>query len=381
MRNEAFRPEECRFMLRALRLAERGRGRVEPNPMVGAVFVKDGRIVAEGYHRRFGEAHAEVNGIHAARGSLAGATVYVTLEPCNHFGKTPPCTQTLIDAKVARVVAAIADPDPRVCGRGFVRLRRAGIRVDVGLCADEATELAAPYLTRAHLRRPYVILKWAQSIDGKLATSRGESRWISGEASRRRVHRLRAVCDGILVGIGTVLRDDPQLTARHVPVRRVATRVVLDTHLRIPPNAQVTRTAAQVPTLVLTSAAALAARAARARELQRCGVEIQACRVRQGHIDLADALRRLAQRGMTNVLVEAGSRVLTGMLDAGLADEALVFVAPKLIGGADAPRAWAGRGVHDLAEAESVRIVSVRRLGDDLCWRLRLTRAPRPGNV
>ncbi|HEY3243937.1 MAG TPA: bifunctional diaminohydroxyphosphoribosylaminopyrimidine deaminase/5-amino-6-(5-phosphoribosylamino)uracil reductase RibD [Phycisphaerae bacterium] len=378
MRAAPFSSEEREFMRRALRLAARGRGRVEPNPLVGAVFVRDGRVVAEGYHRRCGEAHAEVNAIRAARGSLAGTTLYVTLEPCNHFGQTPPCTQALLDAKVARVVAAMGDPDPRVCGRGFDRLRRAGLRVELGLCAAEAGELAAAYLTRACLRRPYVTLKWAQSIDGKLATTRGQSHWISGEAARRLVHRLRAASDAILVGIGTVLHDDPQLTARGVPIRRVATRIILDSQLRTPPAAQVVRTARQIPTLILTSATSVESHARRAAELMRSGVQIESCRMRAGHIDLRDALRQLAKRRMTNVLVEAGSRVLSAFLDAKLADEAYVFIAPRLLGGANAPTAWGGRGAGDLAETETVRTVSIRKIGDDICWRLRLTPIPTP---
>ncbi len=360
-------------MTRALRLAQRGLGRVEPNPMVGAVIVKNGTVLAEGWHRRFGGPHAEVEALRKCTRPPRGATVYTTLEPCCHFGKTPPCADALIAAGVRRVVAALPDPSPQVNGQGFARLRAAGIRVDVGLCAAEAAELAAPFLTRVRCGRPYVILKWAQSLDGKLATSGRQSRWISGEVSRRDVHRLRAVCDAVLVGIQTVLADDPRLTARDVAVRRIATRVVLDTRLRMPEQSCLVRSAATTPTLVFSSRTAVESAPRRVGRLARHGVQVEAARVRGGRIDLNDALHRLAAKGMSRVLVEGGGGVLTSFLDAGLADEALVFVAPRLIGGADAPAPWSGRGLADVARDTGARVVSIRRRGPDVCFRLRLS--------
>ena len=239
---------------RALDLAERGRGYVEPNPLVGAVLVNDGRVVGEGWHERFGQAHAEINALARAGEAARGATCYVTLEPCCHVGKTPPCTDALIRAGVARVSAALEDPFPQVAGQGAQRLRAAGIPVGIGLCAREARRQNAPYLQLLRSGRPYVHAKWAMTLDGKIATRSGDSKWISNEASRRPVHELRGRMDAILVGIGTVLADDPMLTARPAGPR-VATRVILDGRARLPLASQIVQTARVVPTLLVTASA------------------------------------------------------------------------------------------------------------------------------
>ena len=238
-------------MRRAVELAERGRGHVEPNPLVGAVIVRDGQIVGEGWHKKFGQAHAEVNAFTSAGEAARGATLYVTLEPCCHHGKTPPCTDAVIRAGIARVVAALQDPFPQVAGQGAALLRAAGIPIEFGVCAKEARRQNAPYLKLLATGRPYVHAKWAMSLDGKIATRTGDSQWISNETSRRRVHELRGRMDGILVGIGTALADDPLLTARP-PGPRTACRVILDSKGRLPITSQLVRTAAQVPTLIVT---------------------------------------------------------------------------------------------------------------------------------
>src|SRR6516225_9006543 len=243
------------WMRRALELAERGRGHVEPNPLVGAVVVRDGVNVGEGWHRRYGEAHAEVNALSAAGEAARGATLYVTLEPCCHHGKTPPCTDAILRAGVGRVVAAMLDPFPQVAGRGADILRAAGVAFEVGVLEAEARRLNAPYLTLLREGRPYVLAKWAMTLDGKIATRTGDSKWISNKASGCRVHELRGRVDAILVGVGTALADDPQLTARP-PGPRTATRVVLDSRCRLPLMSQLATTARIVPTLVATTAAA-----------------------------------------------------------------------------------------------------------------------------
>lgn len=225
-------------MYQALALAEQGQGWVEPNPMVGCVLVKDGRELGRGYHQQFGGPHAEVNALEDAKKrseEVCGATVYLTLEPCSHFGKTPPCADALIQAQVARVVVAMVDPDPRVSGRGIERLREAGIEVVVGVCQPQAQQLNEPFTKRVTTGLPWVIVKWASTLDGKVATHTGHSKWISSPASRKLVHDIRARVDAVMVGIGTVLVDDPQLTARGVAVKRVARRVVIDPELRMPP--------------------------------------------------------------------------------------------------------------------------------------------------
>jgi diaminohydroxyphosphoribosylaminopyrimidine deaminase/5-amino-6-(5-phosphoribosylamino)uracil reductase len=360
-----------RMMARAIALARRGEGRVEPNPMVGCVIVRNRRVIGEGYHRRFGGPHAEVEALRSCNTSPRGATVYVTLEPCSHHGKTPPCTEALIEAGIARVVAATGDPGPCVAGKGFQKLRAAGIAVEVGLLEFQAVQLIAPYLTRVRRGRPYLIAKWAQSLDGKLATGTGDSRWISCEASRLCVHKLRARVDAILVGSGTVLTDDPMLTAREVPIRRRALRVVLDGRLRIPERCQVLVTAPSVPTLVMTTAQR--AKSHKAGRLRAKGVEVIVCRVRGGHIAADECLRELARRDATNVLLEGGPSLLSAFLGARLVDEALVFVAPILIGGDSAPSALGGRGVARLDAALTPSSVAARRSGSDMLYRMRFT--------
>jgi diaminohydroxyphosphoribosylaminopyrimidine deaminase/5-amino-6-(5-phosphoribosylamino)uracil reductase len=361
-------------MQRALALARKGEGRVEPNPMVGCVIARRGRVIGEGYHRRFGGPHAEVEALTSCVEEPRGATVYVSLEPCRHHGKTPPCTEALIEARVGRVVAAVADPSP-LSGGGIRELRKAGIAVEVGVGETEAAEVLAPFLTRVALGRPYVIAKWAQSLDGKLATATGDSKWISGEASRRQVHRLRARMDAILIGSGTALADDPMLTARDVPVRRRAVRVVLDGRLRLSERSQLVVTASTVPTMVFTSKAKVGL--SKAGRLARRGVEVAACRTHRGRPVVADCLRRLSRRAVTNLLVEGGPTILTSFLKAGLVDEAWAFVSPKLIGGSDGPGVLAGKGVARVADALIPRTVVTRRWEADTLFRMRLTEVPR----
>lgn len=365
--------QDQRMMRRAIALAKRGEGRVEPNPMVGCVIVRGGKIIGEGYHRRFGGPHAEIEALRSASTSPRGATVYVSLEPCCHQGKTPPCSTALIEAGVGRVVAAIRDPSPPVCGKGLRALRRAGVRVEVGVLADEAVALIAPFATRIRLDRPYVIGKWAQSLDGKLAGARGESKWISCSASRRRVHRLRARVDAVLVGSGTVLSDDPALTARDVPLRRRAMRVVLDGRLRTPLRCQLVDTADDLSVLIFTTATA--ARSTKASRLRAAGVEVVPCRTRNGRLSIAACLSALARRDVTNVLVEGGAAVLTAFLEAKLLDEAWVFTAPILIGGT-ASAVLGNRRPRSLGTIEHPLHVTACSSGTDVFHRMNLTPPP-----
>jgi len=324
-------------MRRALELAARGQGRVEPNPPVGAVIVRGGEDVAAGWHGRFGGPHAEREALAAARRlgrDVAGATMYVTLEPCCHHGKTPPCTEAILDAGIARVVVAIVDPDERVAGRGIARLREAGVAVEVGTCEAEARALLAPYIKLRTRARPWVIGKWAQTADGYLALPPGEGRWISCEASRRRAHELRGLCDGICVGSGTLLADDPLLTNRS-GVGRQPVRVVLDGRLRTPADCRLVRSAdAAQPVIVATTKQALAARPAAAETLRRAGVEVLALPAGENGRGVAvpALLDELGRRQWTRLLIEGGAIVLRGVLDAGLADELWVFLAPRRLG-------------------------------------------------
>lgn len=367
---ETFSTQERAWMRRALALAVRGRGSVEPNPMVGCVLVRNGRIVGEGYHRRYGGPHAEVEAIRAAGRSARGATAYVTLEPCCHFGKTPPCTDALIAAGVRRVVVAMRDRFPPVSGRGVGILRKAGINVAVGLCQDEARRLNAPYLKLKSTGRPWVILKWAQSIDGKIATRTGDSKWISGQESRRYVHKLRGLVDAVIVGVGTVIADDPSLTCRLAKARRRATRIVLDPHLRTPMNVRLVRAAGKIPTLIATSRPMVGS--AKAGRLRAQGVEILGLPLSQRGLDLDRLLRELGRRQMTNVLVEGGGRTLGSFADQRLADEAIIFVSRCLIGGEEARSALSGLGPDQIADSLRPVWAKVTHCGEDDLYHLRL---------
>lgn len=318
---------DVQMVERALSLARRGEGLVEPNPMVGCVIAAGERILGEGWHRRFGGNHAEIEALQACSAAPRGATAYVTLEPCHHFGKTPPCTQALIAAGISRVVIPFIDPNPLVSGKGIRALRRAGLRVDVGILKDRARRLLAPFATRCRCHRPYVIAKWAETADGSLVSPPGKSKWISCPASRRRVHRLRARVDAIIVGVNTILADDPMLTARDVPMRRVAMRVVLDSRLRVPRTCQLVRSADRFATVVFTSVTA--ARSRKAGQLKEHGVDVIGFRLRRGRLPLMDVLHSDVFQDATNLLVEGGPTLLNAVLSARLVDEAHIYRSRK----------------------------------------------------
>jgi diaminohydroxyphosphoribosylaminopyrimidine deaminase/5-amino-6-(5-phosphoribosylamino)uracil reductase len=363
-------PDDAVFMLEALRLARRGQGRVEPNPMVGCVLVRGGRIISRGWHRRFGGAHAEVEALRRAGRRARGATAYVSLEPCQIHAKTPPCTDALIEAGIARVVASVRDPNPLISGRGLAVLRRARVEVRCGVLEETGRELIAPFEKLCTRHLPWVIAKWAQSLDGRIATRRGRSQWLSSPDSRRLVHALRGRVDAVLVGSRTVRLDDPLLTCREAPLRRVAARVVLDTRLRTPPGARVVRTARDVPTWIFTRRESLAAPPA--RRLSAQGVRLEAVPLRRGRVSLRAVLARLARAGMSNVLIEGGGAVLGSAFDERLVDEICVFVCPKLIGGEAAPGAIGGRGPAELESALRLRALQIRRLGGDTLFQGRV---------
>jgi diaminohydroxyphosphoribosylaminopyrimidine deaminase/5-amino-6-(5-phosphoribosylamino)uracil reductase len=356
-------PAEEIWMRRALELAERGRGYVEPNPLVGAVLVKDGRVIGEGWHERYGQAHAEVNALAQAGEAARGATCYASLEPCCHFGKTAPCTEALIAAGVARVAAALQDPFPQVAGQGGERLRAAGIPVDFGLCEKEARRQNAPYLRLIQDDRPYVHAKWAMSLDGKIATRSGDSKWISNEASRRRVHELRGRMDAIVIGIGTALADDPLLTSRPAGPR-TATRIVLDSAARLPLASQLVRSAHLAPTLLVTSEAVPEEKLA---QFRAAGCQIlEAPSYAPGRLDLGAVQAHLGRQRFTNILVEGGAELLGSFRDAGNLDELHVFIAPRLIGGAEAKGPIAGRGPEQIAESLHLAETVLEEIEGDL---------------
>ncbi len=349
-------------MQRALELAAQGRGYVEPNPMVGCVIVRGAEIIGEGWHRRFGGPHAEVEALTIAGRRAAGATMYVTLEPCSHHGKTPPCTRAVIEAAVGRVVVAQPDPFPEVAGRGIAELEAAGIEVEVGVLQAEAGRLNAPYLKLLKTGRPWVIAKWAMTLDGKTATRTGSSRWISCPESRKIVHALRGRVDAIMVGRETARRDDPLLTARP-PGPRTALRVVVDTRASLSGEHQLVRTAREVPVLVAVGPeASLAER----KRLEQAGCEAFVCGGATHAARLDELLEELGRRGMTNVLIEGGGRLLGSLLDAGHVDEVHVFIAAKLIGGTSAPSPIGGEGVAEISLALALEGPEVQELGSDV---------------
>jgi len=361
------------WMSRALAEAERGRGSVEPNPMVGAVVVRDGMAVGVGHHERYGGPHAEVVALARAGGLARGSTVFVTLEPCCHHGKTPPCTDALVGAGVARVVAALRDPFPRVDGGGLARLREAGVEVETGPGAEAARRLNAPYFKRLATGLPYVTAKWAMTLDGKTAAASGDSRWISGPRSRALVHEVRGRMDAILAGIGTVLADDPRLTARP-PGSRTPARVVLDGSARLPLDGHLARTAREVPVWVAVTDRAPADR--------RLALEALGCVVLPfpgtGRIPVGPLLAELGRRGATNVLVEGGGTVLGAFLDAGQVDAVDVFLAPIVEGGSHAFSPAKGLGVATMAEALRLDHPEISLVDGDV--RVRGT-LPRPWQV
>jgi diaminohydroxyphosphoribosylaminopyrimidine deaminase / 5-amino-6-(5-phosphoribosylamino)uracil reductase len=344
----AFTPDDEKHLRRALTLAARGQGRVEPNPMVGCVIVKHGRVIGEGYHRRYGGPHAEVDALRHCSASPRGATAYVTLEPCCHFGKTPPCTHALLAAGIARVVAAMGDPNPQVAGGGFALLKKAGVRVEIGLFAQEAAALNDPFIKLIQHHRPWVILKWAQSLDGKIATHTSDSKWITDEVCRAHAHRTRGRVDAVLVGVGTVLTDDPMLTCRVGRPKRVAARVVLDSQLRTPLRSQLVQTARRIPTWILHGRNAPPRRA---RALEKAGCVLHRLPQTRRGLALSAVLDLLGQHRMTNVLVEGGGAVLGTFFDQNLADEFRIYVAPILIGGSAATGPLNAQGAATVSAA------------------------------
>ena len=353
-----------RHMRRALELAEGGRGLTSPNPLVGAVVVgADGRVVGEGLHRRAGAPHAEIEALAAAGAGAHGGTLYVTLEPCTHQGRTPPCAPAVVAAGVARVVAALVYPNPLVAGRGLEALGRAGLAVTRGVLAAEAARQNRAFLTAMRERRPHVTLKAAMTLDGKIADVHGGSRWITGPMARRHAHRLRSEVDAIVVGVATVLRDDPELTVRlDTPWPREPWRVVLDTTGRTPPRARLIAAGRPERALIAVGPDPTADAVA---GLARTGATLVRCPTRDGRVDLGALLADLFAREVRAILVEGGGEVHAAFLDAGLVDRVAVFLAPLLVGGRAAPGAVGGAG-RELKSAVRLGELTVTRLGDDV---------------
>jgi diaminohydroxyphosphoribosylaminopyrimidine deaminase/5-amino-6-(5-phosphoribosylamino)uracil reductase len=393
MEKRMYTPKsDAAWMALAATLAQRGEGAVGPNPLVGAVIVRDGQLLAEGWHERWGGPHAERNALAHCTESPAGSTVYVTLEPCCHYGKTPPCTEALIEARVARVVVGLTDPNPLVAGRGIARLREAGIEVTTGVLADELAYQNRVFLKFITERRPWVVMKSAMTLDGKIATFMGQSHWVTGPEARQRVHEMRRRYMAIMVGIGTVLTDDPMLNCRLLPAAapdapqgldseqepptgaacsmmsqegtgRQPVRIVVDSLAHLPLESKLVVTARPQRTIL---AHIFAAPTDRVEALRAAGVETWCCASQEGHVDLRDLMRQVGEAGIDSILLEGGGMLNAGMLRAGMVDEVACFIAPKLVGGRDAKTPVEGRGVVTMDEAWHITNMQVEKIGEDL---------------
>lgn len=369
-------PKERSYMQRAIELARLGGGHTNPNPNVGAVIVKDGRIIGEGYHRKCGELHAERNAIASLKESAEGATIYVTLEPCCHYGKTPPCTEAILEQKIAKVVIGSRDPNPLVAGKGAKLLREKGVEVVEDFMREECDALNAIFFHYISTKRPYVAMKYAMTMDGKIATRTGASKWITGEKAREHVHMLRSRYNSIMAGIGTVLADDPMLNARtenaHQPLR-----IVLDTNLRIPLNCNLVKTAKEYETMVVCGDEILAKEALRSKKelLSEAGVNVLPMPVKEGHIDMAALMAYLGDAKVDSILVEGGGEIHEAALKAGIVNTAYVYMAPKVFGGRDAKSPVEGDGVELPSQGAQFKLIESQVLGEDIMLHYVLTRA------
>lgn len=351
-----------KYMALALKLAEKGRGKVAPNPMVGAVLVKNGKIIGNGYHQAFGGAHAEIHAIHEGGTNCKGATLYVSMEPCAHYGKTSPCVDAIIKAGITKVVAAVIDPNPITSGKGIQELKEAGVEVVVGIMEMQAKRLNGLFFKLMQKGLPYVTVKWAMSIDGKIATHTGESKWITSEESRKYVHKIRGQMDGILVGINTVMRDDPLLTCR-IEEGRNPKRIVVDSNAALPLNSHLLSTINESEIIV---AVTKNAQLKRIQKLEQMGCRIVQTKDMNGRVDLKELFQRLGEMKLTNILVEGGSRVITSVIEDRLADRVMVFVAPIIIGGEGAKSPVLGTGINKIGEAAEIDEVEIKRFSNDI---------------
>lgn len=353
-----------RFMKQALKLALKARGQTSPNPLVGAIVVKNGKILGKGYHRKAGLAHAEVMALDRAGRASSGATLYVTLEPCSHFGRTPPCVNKILASGIKEVVFAMYDPNPLNNGKGAQFLRRHRIKVIAGILEKEAREINQVFIKYVTKRLPFVTVKVAQSLDGKIATPSGNSRWITSEASRRFVHRLRSQVDAILVGINTVLRDNPLLSCRYLGYlhKRQPKKIIVDSRLRLSPALNIFSPHSPAQIIIATT------RFAPQKRVLYFSKKAQVIVVKnkEKRVDLRDLMKRLAKQGITHVLIEGGGEIIASALKMGLVDRMIVFISPKIIGGRDAPTAVEGEGIKRLKEAKNLKDIRLKRFGQEL---------------
>ncbi|AEH51691.1 bifunctional diaminohydroxyphosphoribosylaminopyrimidine deaminase/5-amino-6-(5-phosphoribosylamino)uracil reductase RibD [Pseudothermotoga thermarum] len=355
---------EFKYMSLALKLAKKGKYTTSPNPMVGAVIVKDGKILATGYHKKAGQPHAEINALSKLNFQAQNCEMYVTLEPCSHYGRTPPCADAIIRSGIRKVVIATLDPNPLVNGKGVEKLKNAGIEVVCGVLEEKAKKLNEKFFKYITTKIPFVALKIAQTLDGKIALKNGESKWITSEKSREYVHKLRMEYDAVLTGIGTILKDDPQLNVRLKKVYKQPLRIILDSKLKIPLSAKVLEDPSKV--IILTTALA---DKEKLEELRSKGVEVIITNEKNGIVDLESALKILGEKKITSVMVEAGPTLLTSFLKESLFDKIYLFIAPKIFG-ADSKSVFSELGLEDISKSQKFSLESVKKIGEDLLLEL-----------
>ena len=348
------------YMRRAIELAKKGRGWTNPNPMVGAVIVKNGRIIGEGYHEKCGELHAERNAIASLTESAEGATLYVTLEPCCHYGKTPPCTEAILEQKIARVVIGSRDPNPKVSGKGAKILREAGVRVEEDFLREECDALNPVFFHYITTGLPYVVMKYAMTADGKIATKTGASKWISGEEARSLVHEMRHDYMAIMAGIGTVLKDDPMLNTR-IEGKKSPIRIICDSRLQIPLESKICQSAKEYPTIIACADAEQEKKA----DLEMLGVQVLEVS-KEGRVDLKKLIEILGEQKIDSILLEGGGTLNESMLRENLVNEVHVFLAPKIFGGKGAPSPVEGCGICEVKDAKEFYLQDIRRIGEDV---------------
>nr|WP_288523927.1 bifunctional diaminohydroxyphosphoribosylaminopyrimidine deaminase/5-amino-6-(5-phosphoribosylamino)uracil reductase RibD [uncultured Romboutsia sp.] len=347
------------YMDIALHLARKGAGKVNPNPLVGAVIVNDGKIIGKGYHESYGKAHAEIN---AETELIEGSTMYVTLEPCSHYGKTPPCVDQIIENRIKRVVIGMVDPNPLVSGKGVKKLQEAGIDVTVGILEDKCKKLNEVFIKYITKKKPFVVLKTAMSLDGKISTTSGESKWITDKEARENVHILRNELTAIMIGIDTVIIDNPELTCR-IPNGRNPIRIVVDSNLRIPYDSKILQTAKKFKTIIATTEKA---RKEKIHKLKDLGIIVIETKSKNEKVDLKDLMHKLGNQNIDSILLEGGSTLNYSALESGIVDKILVYIAPKIIGGMKSKTPVGGSGISHLKDAFKVRELSTSIIGKDI---------------
>lgn len=365
--SDFFMQEKEEYMRRALELARKGEGHTSPNPMVGCVVVKDGRIISEGYHEKYGEFHAERNALTRCTEDTAGADLYVTLEPCCHQGKTPPCTDIIIEKKIARVFVGSMDSNPLVAGKGVQILRDHGIYVETGILEEECLKLNEVFYHYITAKTPFVVMKYAMTLDGKIACATGDSKWVTGEIARAQVHRMRGRYRGIMVGIGTVLADDPMLNCR-VEGGVDPVRIICDSNLHIPLESQIVKTASEIETIVACNQESLEAerKQEKIRKLKDAGIQLIGTEGAHG-VNLVELMKKLGEQNIDSILLEGGGTLNASALEDGIVNKVYAYIAGKLIGGMDARSPVEGMGIDRMADAITLKDMEIERLGDDFC--------------